>query len=86
LKRHFIITNNQKINYAKWLQDIVSRRVDAIVSNKYRGSYCKAAFLVCILDECLTDLNAISKSKIINEYKEKYKRYSAFRKEIDKLK
>ena len=56
------------------------------MSNQHRGSYHKAAFLVCILDECLENLNIKNKGEIIALYENKYLRYTAFKKEINKYK
>ena len=85
-KKHFTISNKIKYDYISWLEETVAKRVDAIVSNQYRGSYYKAAFLVCILDECLENLNIKNKGEIIALYEKKYLRYTAFRKEINKYK
>ncbi len=85
-KKHFTISDKLKQDYITWLEEIVAKRVDAIVSGKYRGSYHKAAFLVCILDECLENLNIKSKGEIIAFYEKKYLRYIAFKKEINKYK
>ena len=83
-KRHFTISNKIKQDYISWLEATVTKRVDAIVSNRHRGSYHKAAFLVCILDECLENLNMKNKGEIITFYEKKYLRYTAFKKEINK--
>ncbi len=56
------------------------------MSNKNRDSYHKAAFLVCILDECLENLNVKDKGEIIAFYEKKYLRYTAFKKEINEYK
>ncbi len=85
-KKHFNISYKTQQNYIKWLEEIVAKRVDAIVSNQHRGSYHKAAFLVCVLDECLDNLNIKDKGEIITFYEKKYFRYTAFRKEINKYK
>ena len=83
-KKHFIISDKIKQDYISWLEATVAKRVDAIVSNQHRGSYHKAAFLVCILDECLENLNMKNKGEIITFYEKKYLRYTAFKKEINK--
>ncbi len=85
-KKHFTISDKVKHDYISWLEKEVANRVDAIVSNKHRGSYHKAAFLVCILDECLENLNIKNKGEIIAFYEKKYLRYNAFRKEINEYK
>ena len=85
-KKHFTISDKIKQDYISWLEATVAKRVDAIVSNQHRGSYNKAAFLVCILDECLENLNMKNKGEIIAFYEKKYLRYIAFKKEINKYK
>ncbi len=85
-KKHFTISDKIKQDYISWLEETVAKRVDAIVSNRHRGSYHKAAFLVCILDECLENLNMKNKGEIIAFYEKKYLRYTAFKKEINKYK
>ena len=85
-KKHFTIPDKIKQDYIIWLEENIAKRVDAILSNQYRGSYNKAAFLVCILDECLENLNMKNKGEIIALYEKKYLRYNAFKKEINKYK
>lgn len=85
-KKHFTISDKIKQDYINWLEDTVAKRVDAIVSNQHRGSYHKAAYLVCILDECLWNLKIKNKGEIIAFYEKKYLRYTSFKKEINKYK
>ncbi len=85
-KKHFTISDKIRQDYISWLEEAIAKRVDAIVYNQHRGSYHKAAFLVCILDECLENLNIKNKGDIIEFYEKKYLKYNAFRKEINKLK
>ncbi len=85
-KRNFNISNSIKDTYVLWLEETTRKRVDAIVSNKHRSSYHKAAFLVCILDECLENLKIKNKGELIEFYEHKYIRYTAFRKEINNCK
>lgn len=85
-KSHFTISNDIKDAYVTWLEETIRKRVDAIVSNQHRGSYNKAAFLVCIFDECLENLKMKNKGEIIEFYERKYLRYTAFKKELNKYK
>ena len=85
-KKHFTISDKIKQDYIGWLEKTVAKRVDVIVSNQHRGSYSKVAFLVCILDECLENLNMKNKGEIIALYGKKYSKYTAFKKEINKYK
>ena len=85
-KKHFTISDKIKQDYISWLEETIAKRVNAIVSNQHRGSYHKAAFLVCALDECLENLNIKNKGEIIEFYEKKYFRHIAFKKEINKYK
>ncbi len=85
-KRHFTVSDDIKDTFIVWLEETTSKRVEAILSNKYRGSYNKAAFLVCILDECLENLKIKNKGEIIEFYEKKYLRYTAFKKELNRYK
>ncbi len=82
-KKHIIIPDKIKQDYVNYLKETVEKRVHAIVSNQHRGSYHKAAFLVCILDECLENLKIKNKGEIIAFYENKYSKYVAFKKEIN---
>lgn len=81
-KKQFDISNKDK--YIDWLKIIVDKRVDAIVSNGYRGSYFKAAILVVALGEVLESNNIQNKQEFVNIYHQKYSRRSSFRKELNK--
>ncbi len=62
-------------------------RIDGIVSNKHRNAYDRAAQVLAALMECciLNDDQAQARS-LLNTYRnEKYRRYSAFRKELDQI-
>ena len=85
-KKHFPISDEIKQDYITSLEEIVAKRVDAILTNQHRDSYDSVAFLVCLLDECLANLNIKNKGEIIAFYEKKYLRYTAFRKEINKYK
>jgi hypothetical protein len=62
-------------------------RIDGIVSNKHRDSYKKAAQVLCSISEYYIVKNDRQKAfLIINEFRnEKYKRYPAFKKELDSI-
>lgn len=62
-------------------------RIDGIVSNKHRNAYDRAAQVLGALMECciLNDDHAQARS-LLNTYRnEKYRRYSAFRAELDTI-
>ena len=81
-KINFEINNKDK--YIDWLQSIIEKRVDAIVSNGHRGSYFKAALLVVAFAEVLESNNIQQKQEFVNKYHQKYSRHSSFRKELNK--
>ena len=80
------ISGEERIKQIKWATSIVEKRVDAIVSNKYRGSYDKAALL---LVGCVEALNLLDRSIEAQTFFEKirlrYNRHSAFQQEIRRL-
>jgi len=80
------ISGEERIKQIKWATSVVEKRVDAIVSNKYRGSYDKAALL---LVGCVEALNLLGKSTeaqtFFDKIKARYNRHSAFQQEIRQL-
>lgn len=70
--------------YIDWGFRIGRERVDAIVSNKHRTAYRRAACVLGALAEVYIARGDVEKAKaILVEYcKEKYNRYSAFRREV----
>ncbi len=80
------ISGEERIKQIKWATSIVEKRVDAIVSNKYRGSYDKAALL---LVGCVEALNLLDRSIEAQTFFEKirlrYNHHSAFQQEIRRL-
>lgn len=61
----------------------IGRRVDGIVSNKYRGSYHKAAALLVAMAETLTNRDKRQQGlEFIEKYRTRYSRHSAFRREL----
>ncbi|MEW6417554.1 MAG: hypothetical protein AB1480_05455 [Nitrospirota bacterium] len=80
------ISGEERIKQIKWAASVVEKRVDAIVSNKYRRSYDKAALL---LVGCVEALNLLDKSaeaqSFFDKIRSRYNRHSAFQQEIKKL-
>jgi tetratricopeptide (TPR) repeat protein len=80
------ISVEERIKHIKWVRSAVKKRVDAIVSNKYRGSYDKAALL---LVACVEALNLLDKSaeaqSFFDKIRARYNRHSAFQQEIKQL-
>jgi hypothetical protein len=83
IKNYMHLDTEQEEFYLKWCGNEIGRRVDAIVSNKHRGSYNKAAGLLVAMAETLADRGKKQEGNaLIERYKKKYSRYSAFRREI----
>lgn len=84
-KMNFSISDKTREECLEWLQSIIDKRVDAIVSGSHRKSYYKAAFLVVSIGEVL-EFNGIQrKEEFINSYHKKYVRHSSFRKKLNEL-
>jgi len=80
------ISGEERIKQIKWATSVVEKRVDAIVSNKYRGSYDKAALLLVGCVEALNLLGRPTEAQIFfDNIRTRYNRHSAFQQEIKKL-
>ncbi len=80
------ILGEERIKQIKWACSAVEKRVDAIVSNKYRGSYDKAALLLVGCVEALTLLDRYTEAQtLFDRIKARYNRHSAFQQEIRRL-
>ena len=75
-------TEEQEKNWHTWCVSEVKKRTDAIVSEKHRGSYGKAACLLVAIAEMRRYRGEKAPHGIVNEYVEKYPRHSAFRGEL----
>jgi hypothetical protein len=75
----------QEQEWFLFVEKITTDRVDHIVSNKYRKGYARAAEALCGYMECLTlhDQQDRAAAFLRSKRDEKYKRYPAFRQEID---
>ncbi|MDD2234622.1 MAG: hypothetical protein PHV03_06900 [Desulfitobacteriaceae bacterium] len=83
IKNHMRLDTEQEEYYLKWCENEIERRVDAIVSNKHRNSYNKAAELLVAMAETLADRGKKQEGiALIERYKKKHSRHSAFRTEI----
>jgi hypothetical protein len=82
--KNLIITDEQNKEYINWAENIGRKRIEHIVSNKYRKSYHKAAEVLCGLSECFTILGEKKRGlELIREYRDKkYNRYPAFKREL----
>lgn len=80
------ISKEERIKHIKWASSAIEKRVDAIVSNKYRGSYDKAALLLIGCVDALTLLDRSTEAQtLFNKIKARYNRYSAFQQEIKRF-
>jgi hypothetical protein len=72
--------------YMKFLEKTIDKRVIAIISEKHRGSYNKAALLVAGIGEVKESTGIIgAKAKTIDYYAKMFSRHSAFRGELKQL-
>ena len=81
-RSHFEVKHVSEV--LNWLQQLTQARVDAIVSNQHRKSYFKAAQLVIALGQALEDNGLMLSEKFINDYHMQYRKYRAFRTELNK--
>ena len=72
-----------KAKYLSWLEDVINKRVEAIIEGNHRKSYNKAAKLVVALGEVEESNGQMKKEDFINQYRKKYPRRSAFKNELD---
>lgn len=77
-------TKSKAVKYLSWAEKIGKRRIDQIVSNQYRNAYERAAQVLGSLAETYMSMGQESKAiKLLHKYyNEKYKRFSAFRKQV----
>ncbi|MFA6736513.1 MAG: hypothetical protein WC102_08275 [Saccharofermentanales bacterium] len=69
--------------YADWLEEIVDRRIRAIVSGKFRRKYSSVALLAAAIGEVKESMwSGVTKSDVIQKYLKEFYRFSAFTKEL----
>jgi uncharacterized protein (DUF1778 family) len=81
-----IFTKNEaKQGWFTYLEKIVVARIDGIVSNKHRKAYNRAAEALGALMECfvLNGNQPQADNLLENHRNQKYRQYSAFRREVD---
>lgn len=78
------ISKTEKSKYLSWAKKIGEGRIDHIVGNKHRNAYGRAAQILGCLAETHAAMGSPDKAKktIYMYYNEKYKRYSAFKREV----
>ena len=82
-KNSLQLTTEQEAFYLKWCLEELDQRIEAIIRNKYRGSYYKAAQLLVAMAETLANREGSDKVRdLIVKYKGKYPKYSAFQREV----
>lgn len=85
IKESLRLTREQEEFYLKWCIETIGCRIDAIVSNKRRGSYHKAAELLVAMAETLANREEKQEGmQLIERYRSKYPRHSAFKNEVIK--
>lgn len=75
-----------KDKYLTWLEEVIDKRVTAIVEGNHRKSYYKAAKLVVALGEVMEANGITTKESFIEKYRKKYSRRPAFKSELNKYK
>jgi hypothetical protein len=84
--KEFPIPEKGRDEYFLAVEKAALKRVDAIVSEKHRKSYWKAAQLLLAVAEVYWSRGeAVKGQKLINRFKEKYNRHSAFRAELQNV-
>jgi len=77
------LTRRQQAAFLAWCQDVVRRRVDAIVSNQHRGSYDRAALLLTSCTEVLRLLGKAQEARaLLDDIRQQFQRHRAFQAEL----
>lgn len=82
--RSIQLSENEENKYMLWCMKETGLRIDAIVGEKHRKSYYKAANLLVALAEALANRDMKSDgTDLIEKYRQKYHRHSAFKQELN---
>ncbi|WP_440897417.1 hypothetical protein ACS127_05450 [Amphibacillus sp. Q70] len=85
-KEKIVITDQEAKKYINWLQKEVDKRTEAVVSGGFRNSYYKPAALIVALGEAMESFGDLGcKEDLIEYYKKKHSRKSAFKAELSAL-
>lgn len=77
------LSDNEEKKYLQWCIREAGLRVDAIVGEKHRQSYYKAADLLVAVAEVLANRDTKPEGEaLIGKYRQKYNRHSAFQHEL----
>ncbi|GAA0365731.1 hypothetical protein GCM10008932_17400 [Alkalibacterium iburiense] len=86
LKHTTSLSEVEKEEILKWIKQTIDKRTEALLSEKLRNSYHKAAELIIAYGEVIESMgNLGAKEKIANDYLKKYSRFNRFRKEVKEL-
>ncbi|MFQ6070977.1 MAG: hypothetical protein ACE5LC_10715, partial [Candidatus Aminicenantales bacterium] len=79
----FTLDEEEKMKYFSLAEEAAKMRINAIVSNKHRKSYWKAAELILAIAETYWSNNESKKGQmLIDHFQKKYNRHSAFQREL----
>jgi hypothetical protein len=83
--KQFPIPEKERDEYFLVAEKGAFKRVDAIVDEKHRKSYWKAAqLLLAVVETYWSNGSADQGQKLVSRFKEKYNRHSAFKAELQK--
>ena len=86
LKHTTPLSETEREEILKWIKETIDRRTEALLSEKLRNSYHKAAELIIAYGEVIESMgNPGAKEKIANDYLKTYSRFNRFRQEVKEL-
>ena len=78
------LSTDRQERFLSWCLDVAQQRVDAIVGNKHRRSYDKAAVLTVACAEVLRLRgNQAAADALVNDVRRRFPRHRAFQAEMD---
>jgi hypothetical protein len=81
--KEYTVSDMDLDKYFKDAEKAAQKRIDTIVGGKHRKSYWKAARLILAIAETYRSNNEPDKGqRLINQFREKYSRHSAFIREL----
>ena len=81
--KEYTVSDRDRDKYFKDAEKTAQKRIDAIVGGKHRKSYWKTARLILAIAETYWSNNEQDKGqRLINQFREKYNRHSAFIREL----
>ncbi|GAB2319625.1 hypothetical protein IRB23SM22_18860 [Alkalibacterium sp. s-m-22] len=80
------LSETEREDILNWIKQTLDRRTEALLREKVRNSYHKAAELIIAYGELIGSMgNPGAKETIANDYLKKYSRFNRFRKEVKEL-